>query len=397
MIQNPTYSWIAGLLAGLFLISCTQDSDGPMKAWDSGEHYQGQGLYFAGNLDYGRRVHAKGDSLPVRMDSLWVVSTCYLKSLTPVAESQGETLYLGFRLWLESDASILCPASPIGGDTTILLPPNSDWNSLSRIFLRGAVDSVAIDTVDRTAPLTDQDRFGSLVDSIWVLAGRNEDSTFTFVFDSSFSDYQKLPQQVGDGPWVLRFLHPPRIGKNFWALTPMKCNIPRSTCTLVPDTTWPELSFNDTTESAANFDTNAVAVKQRCKGDSTSVNYCSNRDWVRDSSLAIVYGSGLDTLWAWNTFFVEKIPRCAVLNRDTLYSYLSGNAGGSVKIWRELFLPSASEKHCGIPWPVKVDSTLTHVEFEGTVLEDWLVYSLDRSAIVLDTALADSVVGIIKP
>ncbi len=388
----PTFLTIVSVLL-VGMIACSQSGDGPMDSWSSGDVMEGQGFYLAGDLDSGRRVHALHDSLYVGINSLWLVSKCYLQKVDPFAVTQDDHMYYGMRLRLRSDASIECPASPLGNDTVLVLPSDAKWSETSQIFLRGAIDSLAVDkdSNPRTAPLTDLERFGRNVDSIWILDGSNTDSLFKFTFDSSFADLEKLPKKVGKNPYVVRFLHPPRLGMNYWKLIPEKCIAPRMSCTLVPDTLWTDLSFNDSAMAIELIDTNQISLRSHCKGDSTTVNYCSNKDWVRDSSKAIVSGSRLDTLWSWNTFFVEKIPRCAVLNRDTLYSFLSGSAGGSVSIWRELFVPSSSETRCGIPWKRIVDSTVTKVEFKGSILEAWLVYSLESKAIILDTALADSV------
>lgn len=386
-------------LAAAFMMGCTQDGDGPMDAWDSGVVYQGQGFYLEGILDSGRRVHARTDSLSVELDSLWLISRCYLRHVDYFESNQDSQTFLAFRLWLQTDPASECPSSPLGGDTLVVIPPSAAWKNSSLLFLRGAIDSVAIDedSVPRRSPLSDAERFGSNVDSIWILDGMNQDSVFFFTFDSNFSNRKKLPRKVGKGPWVVRFLHPPQYGMNFWVISPEKCKASRSRCTLVPDTLWPTLAFNDTAAESAVYDTNLVSLRQRCKGDSTALEYCAARDWVRDSSKALSYGQAPDTMWSWSTFFVERIPQCAVLNRDTLHSYLSSEGGGSARFWRELFIPALPQAGCGIPWTKVVDSVAIPIEFGGTLLEDWLVYSLDAQAIVIDTSLADSVVRVIQP
>ncbi|HSQ40741.1 MAG TPA: hypothetical protein VLM37_00515 [Fibrobacteraceae bacterium] len=364
--------------ASVLLMACTWSGDGPMEATDG--DLSGWGFYLAGELDSGRRVHAAGDTLLVELDSLWLVSVCYLDSVGVRVGTVDSALTLEFVLHLSYDPDANCAASDLATDSLFRLLPDSSWLSMDRMLLYGAEADQAMDTLSDSlghslASLDSAGRYGALLDTIWLRDGTNEDTTFYIELDSNFTDYHLFPLVNGDSPWVVRYLHSYTAGSDYWRYYTQTCAEPRTTCTLVSDTSWPDdYIFEDTTDAY---------LRWICEGDTTGTEYCLTKNWETDTSVAETYGATPDTVWTWSTYFVESTPSCAFLNREKIKSYSSSTSGGKVKFWRELFIPSANEERCGPPQ--------LGFSARGSALEEWNLYDLDDSILVVDTALADSI------
>jgi len=221
------------------------------------------------------------------------------------------------------------------------------------------------------------------LDSIRLRYGSNVDTNFSFLFDSTFANPHLLPLVVGQGPWVVRMLRNMTPDSSYWHYQIQQCSRVRSSCATVSDTIWP------TTFTVG--DTLLVPVRLRCENDSTHTEYCAPSNWLVDSSEVGGRGSRPDTTWTTGTYYVEKIPSCATVNREQINTYKSLSTGGAVDFWREIFLPSASETRCGIPWfRLAEDGTLLRMDVAGTSLQYWYAFDLDAKRVVLDTALIDS-------
>jgi hypothetical protein len=368
-IWNKTaYLFLA--LSLVLVWGCTQSKDGPMNATDS--NTSGAGFYLGAELDSGRIVHSIHDTLLVRLDSLWIISRCYLQSIDEVGGvfAADSAYRMVFSLPLAYDPRSSCPTADLSLDTLIPVAPKSEWSAVNKFYLYGVADSLALllDSSQGGVTLSEDDYRSEIKDSIWLMDGYNQDSLYSMTLDSLFNDPYQLPRKVGtSSPYVIRILRDSVVDTLFWKYRQQSCKIPRSSCNLTSDTIWPaELSASDTT---------AVMIRHRCVGDSTGVEYCASANWV-DSLDVAGENSKLDTNWTWSTFFVESVPPCGIVNRDSLYAFSSVQ----VRYWRELFVPATPTSPCAV----------TEAK-SGSFRESWIILDLENRALVLDSALADSV------
>jgi hypothetical protein len=73
----------------------------------------------------------------------------------------------------------------------------------------------------------------------------------------------------------------------------------------------------------------------------------------------------LDTVWHTSTYYVEEIPKCAMMNG---FLYSGFTYGAKTTFVRQLFVPDESERSCG-----------------PSTKEDWVAYRLDKNALVLES------------
>jgi len=380
------------VLCSLFL-SCSEPNDGPMSAWDSGQQYPGTGFYLHASLDSGRRVHSLQDTLPVQLDSMWIISSCALRDIQLQSQTQGDEFRIHLQLNLLSNGDVNCPVSPLQLDSLVKIGPQSAWSNGGRLIIMGALESAVINSDTTRIPyLQDAYRYSVPKDSIWLMNGANVDTAYTFLFDSLFNDPSQPKRLTGAGPWVTQYLRNTQVVVDTLRLTPQTCLRPRSTCKLEPDTIW--------STSYLKGEVNLVPVRMRCVGDSTHIEYCAITHWKTDSLAQTLDQDKTDTIWTMESYYLERISNCSVLNRDSLTEYSLGAKGGSMRIWRELFIPAAdkNEGRCGIPWVFQKDSTAADphptpvtLEARGSVLEYWLTYDILRRRPVLDTLLIDSI------
>lgn len=299
----------------LFLLfSCSMESDGPMDPIPSDA--EGEGFVMSAVLDSGRRVHATGDTLSIKLDSIWMLSPCFLQSIVP--ENHLDTVeanyHLGYRFPLRYENDVKCPLLDVANQDTLLkLPPDSDWKKARIFYLWGGPRSAV-----------------TILDSILLMDGFNEDSLFLFSLDSQFLDPYALPRTTGGSTaWVTRILRKQMVDTLRWQYLTQTCMQPRSNCLTVADTAWPIVWIPG--------EINRIPVRKRCEKDSTTFSYCLGSDWTDSLALPGLY-SKPDTTWEWGTFFVEPLRHGTLYNRDSLISY----TGSVLKIWRELFVPSDS-------------------------------------------------------
>ena len=142
-IWNKTaYLFLA--LSLVLVWGCTQSKDGPMNATDS--NTSGAGFYLGAELDSGRIVHSIHDTLLVRLDSLWIISRCYLQSIDEVGGvfAADSAYRMVFSLPLAYDPRSSCPTADLSLDTLIPVAPKSEWSAVNKFYLYGVADSLAL-------------------------------------------------------------------------------------------------------------------------------------------------------------------------------------------------------------------------------------------------------------
>lgn len=333
------------LIVAMLLASCTQDGDGSMSLNPNLSKFEGEGQYFKGSLDSGNRIHLAGEPFALYLDSLWVISTCYIQGFQDsISMTSNQELNWSLRVPLKGSSELNCPASLPTLDTI-----------LYRNLTNDSVDLVVLWNSARD----------SILDSIWVRAGRFQDTTIRIDLDSI--DWEsKNPQVQGQGYYFVRGVRKMDVGMSYWWWTQQRCSKPRSNCSLVKDTIYPE--------SFVLADTTKILLRLRCENDTTGIEYCAMNNWIDDSLVTATLDSMLDTGWTYGDFYVEPLSDCYAVNREK--GRYNKGSDGSVVMWRELYIPSLSENRCGIP----------------TQKSNWFVFDLSTSKIVLDSAWIDTIV-----
>ncbi len=332
------------LILLMLLVSCTQDGDGSMSLNSNLSKFEGYGKYYKGSLDSGSRVHLAGESYSLRIDSLWVVSTCYIQGFLDSIEMTTDTVaHWSLQIPLKGSDDLSCPASLPTLDT--LLNRNLSDDKLDLVILWNSARDF-------------------ILDSMWVRKGSFQDSTIRIDLDSI--DWEsKNTQATGNGPFFIRGIRKMDTGLSYWWWIPQRCSKPRSDCPLVKDTIYPDsYVLNDTT---------SILLRERCEEDTTRIEYCASSYWITDTLQIAQLDSMQDTSWTYGDFYVEQLPHCSAVNREQ-GRYVTGN-DASVVMWRELFIPSLNETRCGIPLQSN----------------DWFVFDLVSGKIVADSALIDTI------
>ena len=332
--------WLACALA--FFAGCEKDSDGPIAVSKDGFRYDGDGYFLQASLDSGRTIHLSKDTLFLDMGKMWTFSNCALRSIDLDYRKEDSVLWISPVLKISASAED-CAAPYYRPDTTLKLQLSKDQMSgVGVIKVKNDADSV--------------------LDSIMLRRGKFSLDTFYVYMDSSFADAHEYPLRTKEKkkgkeiPTILRVLDSltPRVF--YWRTMKSTCKHRVDMCKkTVADTIYPS-SWNIN-------DTNLVPVHYVC-ADSDSV-YCINSKWENDSTELGKLQERPDTIWHYNTYYIENIPKCGTYNSFGMSYYAVGQR---VRFIRELYTPDGDESFCGPASQKKK-----------------MVYNLSNSKMVLDT------------
>ena len=184
----------------LCFLACSNSGDGPLNAFDETKKWYGDGFYLGAELSLGRKAHSTNDTLPVELKNIWVQSHCYWDSINGFSEVQDNLWHLSFRIPLVSSADINCATAQFF-DTTLLVAPAKSWENIEKIIIWGADTAVALSLEEPELSFTQ--KYEVVLDSVFLLAGENQDSSFSVVLDSTF--LADKPVLQGENPWVYRY------------------------------------------------------------------------------------------------------------------------------------------------------------------------------------------------
>ena len=339
-------------------IGCSQSDDGPISLYPGGLDVGGNGYVLAATLDSGNRFHLLGDTLVLHLDSMWTLTNCLLSNIEVNDSLVDSVLTLSIKLVLSAREESDCPAPFFRPDTTLHLPIKEEWKRAREIRVEGnAVNELFKDTSAAAAATT-------FKDSILLRSGSFSLDTIVTYLDSSFKDYHYFPRRAGVNVGVLLLVDSIHETSYAWQSMTSHCKKVHDACDVVPDTLWPS--------SWLAKDTALVPLRVTCVNDSTV--YCLNADWVNDSTnLSEEVYEHKDTTWYVSSYYLEKIPECASLNRGNFSASL--HPGYSSKFSRELYIPAKSESSCG-----------------PAGLPKWLAINLSTQKEILDSATTTALV-----
>ena len=345
-----------------FLVSCAQDGDGPLPVMPNGESVEGDGYFLGATLDSGKTIHLISDTLFVTLSKIWSFSNCSLTSIDLDYSFDDSVLVFSPKVKIKVNTDD-CPSPMYRPDSTFTMLTDEISEKITKIVVKNDADS--------------------LLDSIMLRRGKLELDTFRIFVDSAFTEPEKLPLRTKDSPSILRMLDSLTPQKFYWRTLRANCTMRVDICNdVVADTVYPT--------SWKASDTALVPVRYACaSSDST---YCLDSKWEYDSTALGKVMERLDTVWHTSTYYIEDIPKCAMVNG---FSRTAFYYGGKMTFLRELFVPDESERSCGpatkkdwVAINLATDSLV--VESEDKISVDSL-YKVWKSATVAnDTLKVDS-------
>lgn len=321
--------------------ACTQDGDGPLELSSTGERFAGKGFFRYAVIDEDDMVYLVGDTLHLRMDSIWTFSNCSLDQIQFVNYKRDSVFFLYPVINLVTSNED-CAAPYYRPDTTVnLILKSSLLEDVSVIKVRNDLDSV--------------------MDSILVRRGEFLLDTFDIYVDSIFDATESLPLRTKGSPSVFKVLDSLTERTFLWRSMKTECSMRIDMCdSLVADTLYPSTwRMNDT---------NLVPIRMAC-ADSDLV-YCHSSYWENDSSSLGKVQVRHDTLWHTSLYYVEPIPECGTV---VGFSWSNIVLDAKTQFIRKLFSPDESELSCG-----------------PSARKDLFIYDLGRKYAVPDSVDTDS-------
>ena len=353
MIPVP---YIFLLFFTLLWVSCTQSKDGAMSLSTQNETLTGKGFYLVAELDSSRRVHLSQDSISLRLDSLWGVSTCFLQNLQVQSRIENDSvLMLHIDVQLEADPDALCASTLFLPDTLLRIPMQPHWESIRQIVVEGTPKShLWPDSIRPEDPAWTS----HYLDSIWVRSGKLQRDTLSFYLDSLFTIPEHWPRRTPGDTSLLIQLDSNSIQEYAWFTVLSSCTKEPISCPTRPDTLWPR--------SWILGDTAQVTVRFVCAD--TSKTYCQGNTYSVDSSTASPIQLRSDTTRYTSSYIIEKSNHCSVLDS---WNPIQGTlaAKNKIRFDRTIFLPSPTEPIC-----------ISALE------NQWLVINAYNSELVTDSA-----------
>ena len=334
--KSNEFSLVCLLVSQLALLSsCAQDGDGPLDVMPNGQSVEGKGFFEGASLDSGKTIHLVSDTLYITLSKIWSFSNCSLTSIDLNYSFEDSVVVFAPTVNIKMNTED-CPSPMYRPDSTFKMLTNGVSSNFAKIVVKNDVDS--------------------LLDSIMLRRGILELDTFRIFVDSAFADPMSLPLRTKESPSVLRVLDSLTPQTFHWRTLRANCTMRVDKCDeVVADTIYPS--------SWSENDTALVPVRYACaSSDST---YCLSSKWEYDSTALGKVMVRLDTVWHTSTYYVEKIPKCAMLNG---FLYSGFTYGAKTTFVRELFVPDESERSCGPSTKV-----------------DWVAYRLDKNALVLES------------
>lgn len=360
---------VPACLAGTLLAACSQANDGAMDLNPSGETQSGTGFYLAAELDSSRRYHLSQDTLFLRLDSLWAVSSCFLDSLVRHDSLVNDTtLFLRYEVLLRSTGDPLCATSMFVPDTLLRIPMQADWSLVRQIIVTGTtLDAVYPDTVKADTGA----RNNPYLDSIRVRRGTLAVDTTYFYLDSSFFFLDSMPRRTPGDTTLLYRQDSLTIDTIPWLPLPATCAQVKDNCPTRPDTVWPEDWYVST---KAIY----IVVRPVCK-DSLRT-FCTT--YQNDSAQVGDTLYYADSTHHNSLYYIEKTSNCSGL--DT-WSKLRGSAvaKNSVSVIRKAFYPAANEPDCAagvVPGRFLINVS-TGLEVLDTTIAQEILDDADRASI----------------
>lgn len=316
----------------LTVVSCSNSDDGPMDLSPDGQQYTGKGFYLGAEIDSSRRYHLVGDTLFVRLDSLWTLTRCHLNSLDLVPTVSDSVLHISFDVQLRSVSDALCAATLFVPDTLVKVPWQNAWNNVRLLV----VDGMPTGTIfPDTAYQSTDDYYLTGKDSILVRNGTLKRDTFSFYLDSAFAQSALWPRRTPGNPTLMLYTDSLQVANYWWKPISSSCNKRLDDCTTMPDTIWPS--------SWTTTDTALIVIRPTCID--TTLDYCTATGWVDDSTHPGTLQKLSDTTRYNSWIYIESITSC---QSPDSWKALAGtaSAGRSVSLIRDIFIPSASETSC---------------------------------------------------
>lgn len=345
-----------------FFASCAQDGDGPLDVMPNGQSVEGKGFFEAASLDSGKTIHLISDTLYITLSKIWSFSNCSLTSIDLNYSFEDSVVVFAPTVNIKVNTDD-CPSPMYRPDSTFKMLTNSVSSNITKIVVKNDVDS--------------------LLDSIMLRRGKIELDTFRIFVDSAFAEPASLPLRTKESPSILRVLDSLTPQKFHWRTLRANCTMRVDMCDeVVADTIYPS--------SWSEKDTALVPVRYACaSSDST---YCLSSKWEYDSTSLGKIMERLDTVWHTSTYYVEEIPKCAMVNG---FSHSSIYYGGKMAFLRELFVPDESEHSCGpatkkdwVAINLSTDSLV--VESEDRISVDSLYKVWKSATVARDTLKVDS-------
>jgi len=294
-----------------------------------GTSYTGKGFYLSAELDSSRRIHLIQDTLSIRIDSLWAVSSCFLEALELRDSLVDSTLFLRFDVPLRSTGDPACATSLFLPDTLLRIPMRASWSSIRRIIVTGTPRSTVFpDTSKNAVPDS------PYLDTILVRSGQIIRDTASFYLDSLFFDKNHWPRRTpGDTSLLLR-LDSQTVYEHPWRPVGTSCANILEDCPTITDTLWPTTWYKGKT----------AYIQLRTVCADTSRVYCAANGYtVKDTSAELAHYS--DTTRHTSLYYLEPTKPCTGLD---YWGPLSGtlSAKSHVYLPRGLFVPDANETDC---------------------------------------------------
>jgi hypothetical protein len=332
--------WIVFAVA--FFVGCEKGSDGPLKVSEDDFSYNDEGFFAYARLDSGKTIHLSKDTLYLDMGKMYTFSNCALKTIDLTYSKEDSVLWSAPTLLIRATAED-CAAPFYRPDTTLkMLLSSEQMKDVGVIKVKNDADTA--------------------LDSIILRRGSLKKDTFYMYLDSSFADPHAYPLRTKDKkdgkviPTVLRVLDSLTPRTFYWRTMKSKCTHRVDMCKeTVADTIYPR-SWNIN-------DTNLVPVHYAC-ADSDSV-YCINSKWENDSTELGAVQERPDTIWHYNTYYIEKIPECGAYSSFSISNYTIGDR---MRVIREVFTPDKEESFCG-----------------PNSKKDWMVYNVSGGSMITDS------------
>lgn len=363
-MKQTLYSALSALVcAALLFWGCSQSDDGPIPLYPDGVDVSGYGYVLSATLDSGSRFHLRGDTLALRLDSMWTLSDCFLSSIE-IQDTVLDTIaVMRVRLALGVNGTTDCPAPFFRPDTVLHIPVPADWKNVREVYVVGnAVNELFPGDTSASAAVT-------VKDEILLRDGSFHPDTVSVYLDSAFSDPYNYPRRSPGDSGVVRVLDSLKETDYAYRFMAASCKQIHDSCKTAADTAWPSYWIAS--------DTALVPLRLTCVQDTSvdSLTYCLSANWVNDSThLSDSVYTHKDTTWYSTDYYFEKIPECASVNRGNFSS--ASNAGRYFTAYRELFSPASGETSCG-----------------PSALPGWVFVNLTSDKELLDSAAAETVLS----
>ena len=350
-----------------FFASCTWDGDGPLDVMPNGQSVVGKGYFMGAKLDSGKTIHLLSDTLYLSLSQIWSFSNCSLNSIDVDYNVQDTLVVVSPKVNIKVNTED-CPSPMYRPDTLLKLSLDGIPPEVTGIVVKNEADS--------------------LFASIKLRRGKLVRDTFSIFVDSAFASPSMLPLRTKKSPSFLRVLDSITPQKFHWRTLRAKCLMRVDMCEkVVADTIYPTNWYEN--------DTALVPVRSACVSkDST---YCLDSKWEYDSTALGKVKTRLDTIWHMSTYYVEKIPKCAMVSS---YAISTFTLGAKVNVVRDLFEPDESELSCGpatkkdwVAYRLESNSLVTADENEAPVdslYKIWKSATVARDTVYVDSLAADS-------